>query len=182
MPELAYLMAEWCPLCAGENWSVAVALSRFGSLRGLTTLNQGANDGPPNLKSVSFRHAHFHSRYLALDPIVVEDVHHKRVEKVPPKVRRVWTKGGEPGYPWMDFGGRALLERASFDPRVIAKLGRGRIAGDLRHPRRNDATAIDGAANQITAAICVMTRDRPASVCKSKTIAKIVASLPHGSN
>jgi hypothetical protein len=180
-PELAYLIAEWCPLCASESWSVAVAVSRFGSLRHLTTLNLDATDAPPNLKTVSLRHSTFHSRYLAFDPVVVEDSHHNRVDKVPPKIRKVWMRGNAPGFPWLDFGGRALLEESSFNPKVIEKESRAQIAAHLRHPRHRDAKLIDGAANQLTAAICVMTKDHPATICKSKPIAKIEASLPHGS-
>lgn len=28
-PELAYIIGEFCPFCAGESWSVAIALSSF---------------------------------------------------------------------------------------------------------------------------------------------------------
>jgi hypothetical protein len=181
-PEFAYLIAEWCPLCASESWSVAVALSRFGSIRHLTTLNLDQTDSPPNLKTVSFRHARFRSRYLAFAPIVYEDVHHHRVDKVPRKIRKVWLRGDSPGFPWLDFGGQALLEKSSFNPKVIERETREQIAAHLRHPRHRDAKLIDGAANQLTAAICVMTHDGPRVVCKSKTIAKIEASLPPGGN
>src|ERR1039457_5246804 len=34
-PEVFYYGAEWCPLCAGERWSIVVALSRFGTFHNL---------------------------------------------------------------------------------------------------------------------------------------------------
>jgi hypothetical protein len=39
------------------------------------------------------------------------------------------------------------------------------------------ATAIDGTANQITASICAITGNQPASVCNSPTIAAIAKKL-----
>jgi Domain of unknown function (DUF929) len=176
-PELAYIIGEFCPFCAGESWSVAVALSRFGRFHGLTTLTSSADDDPASIRTMSFRYSHFHSRYLAYDPIVNEDANRKRVEPVPAKVRRVWNRYGPPGYPFIDFGGRAVLNLPSFDPTLLAKLTRKQIAADLNHPKRPVAKAIDGSANQITAAICIMTKEKPANVCHTKTISTIRRSL-----
>src|SRR6202020_1508152 len=87
-PELAYILAEFCPFCAGESWSVAVALSRFATFHGLTTLVSGAQYEPASMRSIrtiSFRYSHFRSRYLTYVPIVNEDVNMKPVQSVPPK-------------------------------------------------------------------------------------------------
>jgi hypothetical protein len=176
-PELAYIIGEFCPFCAGESWSVAVALSRFGSFHGLTTLVSSADDDPASIQTMSFRYSHFHSRYLAYDPIVNENVNRKRVEPVPARVRRTWNRYGPPGYPFVDFGGRAILNLPSFDPTLLAKLTRKQIAADLNQPKRAVAKAIDGSANQITAAICIMTKDKPAKACDTKTISTIRRSL-----
>jgi hypothetical protein len=181
-PEVAYVLGEWCRYCAGESWSVAVALSRFGTFRNLTTLDSGKLDKPAHLQTISFRYANYDSRYLHFTPIVYQDPHRKRVDKVPPRIRRVWKHGpGFQGFPWIDFGGKTLLDRASFDPRILAKQTRADIAADLSHPRRHVATAIDGTANQLTAAICVMTKDHPRKICAAKPIPKIERSLPRHS-
>ena len=176
-PELAYIIGEFCPYCAGESWSVAVALSRFGSIHGLTTLVSSTDDDPASIQTMSFRYSHFHSPYLAYDPIVNENVNRKRVEPVPARVRRTWNRYGPPGYPFIDFGGRAILNLPSFEPTLLAKLTRKQIAADLNHPKRAVAKAVDGSANQITAAICIMTKDKPAKVCHTKTISTIRRSL-----
>jgi Domain of unknown function (DUF929) len=95
-PEVAYIIGEFCPYCAGESWSVAVALSRFGTFRGLTTLVSSATDDPASIQTISFRYSHFHSRYLAYDPIVNEDVHLRLVDPVPANVNRAWNRYGPP--------------------------------------------------------------------------------------
>jgi hypothetical protein len=176
-PELAYIIGEFCPFCAGQSWSVAVALSRFGRFHGLTTLVSSADDDPASIQTMSFRYSRFHSRYVAYEPIVNEDVNRHHVESVPTKVRRAWHRYGPPGFPFIDFGGRAILNLPSFEPTVLKNLTRKQIAADLNHPKKAVAKAIDGSANQITAAICVMTNNKPARVCHTKTISTIRRTL-----
>jgi hypothetical protein len=110
---------------------------------------------------VSFRYSHFRSRYLAYDPIVNGDANGKLVQPVPKKVGRAWARYSPLGYPFSDFGGKAILNNASFAPRVLAKLTRKQIAADLSRPKWRVAKAIDGSANQLTAAICIMTDEKP---------------------
>lgn len=64
-----------------------------------------------------------------------------------------------------------------FNPSILKDLTRAQIAADLNHPRRNVAQVIDGSANQLTAAICLVTQDKPWTVCNTKLIAKIQRSL-----
>jgi Domain of unknown function (DUF929) len=176
-PELAYILGEFCPYCAAESWSLAVALARFGTFHGLTTLTSSANDHPPSIKTISFRYSRFRSHYLAYDPIVNEDASGKRVQTVPAKLRRAWKHFDPDGYPFIDFGGKAVITKSSFDPTLLAKLSRTQIAADLNQPSRQVAKAVDGTANQITAAICLMTNDKPRKVCDTKTISAIQHSL-----
>jgi hypothetical protein len=181
-PELAYILAEFCPFCAGESWSVAVALSRFGTFHGLTTLVSRAQYEPARMRSIqtiSFRYSHFRSRYLTYVPIVNEDVNMKPVQSVPPKVLRAWIRYDDDAfaYPFVDFGGKAVITGSSFAPSLLAKLTRKQIAADLDRPTWRVAKAIDGTANQMTAAICLMTNEKPRKVCDSKTISTIRHSL-----
>jgi hypothetical protein len=181
-PELAYILAEFCPFCAGESWSVAVALSRFGTFHCLTTLVSRTQYEPASMRSIqtiSFRYSHFRSRYLTYVPIVNEDVNMKPVQSVPPKVLRAWTRYDDDAlaYPFIDFGGEAVITGSSFAPSLLAKLTRKQIAADLDRPTWRIAKAIDGTANQMTAAICLMTNQKPRKVCDSKTISTIRHSL-----
>jgi len=180
-PELAFVLGEFCPYCATDSWNLAVALSRFGTFQNLTTLSSSPTDYAGSIRTVSFRYSHFHSRYLAFAPIVNEDVNRKQVQRVPRKIRKAWKRleHGEFAYPFIDFGGRADLTVSSFDPAKLKNLSRARIAADLSNPRRTIAKAIDGSANQMTAAICVMTHEKPSRICNSTTITKIRHSMRH---
>jgi hypothetical protein len=180
-PEVAYILAEFCPYCAAESWSVIVATSRFGTFTNLTTLQSSSTDVDPRTQTISFRYSHFHSRYLTFDSIVNEDMNGKQVEKVPPKVKRAWrqAEGNAMGYPFIDFAGRAVLVRTSFDPHLLHGLSRAQIAGDLTHPSSPIAKAIDGTANQLTGAICIATKNTPKRVCSKGPIPSIEKSLKH---
>ncbi|MDT4998788.1 MAG: hypothetical protein QOK12_893 [Mycobacterium sp.] len=178
-PTVAYVLGEFCPFCAAESWSVIVATSRFGTFKNLTTLQSSSMDVDPNTQTISFRYSHFHSRYLTFEPIVNEDTNHKRVEKVPPRVKRAWrqAEGNVLGYPFIDFAGRAVLVRPSFDAHLLHGLTRAQIAGDLACSSSPIAKAIDGTANQLTAAICIATKNSPKRVCTKGPIPSIEKSF-----
>jgi hypothetical protein len=175
-PEVAYVLGEFCPYCAGESWALAVALSRFGTFIDLETLTSNSEDAPPSIQTISFRRAAYESRYLAFDPIVDEDANFKPVEHVPAKVMPAWNNAHN-GLPFIDFGGRAELTTSSFSPTLLKGLSRVQIASDLAHAGRPVAQAIDGTANQLTAAICLVTGNKPGKVCRSRTVAAIQHSL-----
>jgi Domain of unknown function (DUF929) len=176
-PEVAYILAEFCPYCAAENWSMAVALSRFGTFHGLTTMTSSTSDIGGGIETMSFRYSRFRSSYLDFDPIVAEGAPMQKVDTVPPKVRKAWKHYAPEGFPFVDFDGKAVVTTSAFDPTLLSELTRAQIAGDLSQPKLAVAKAIDGGANQITAAVCLVTKERPGSVCDTKTIAEIQRSL-----
>jgi hypothetical protein len=59
---------------------------------------------------------------------------------------------------------------------VLAGLSWSTVATDLSNPSSGVAKAVDGTANYITAAICKMTGNQPASACTS-TVQSLEASL-----
>jgi len=59
---------------------------------------------------------------------------------------------------------------------VLAHLSWATIANDLSNPNSAVAKAVDGTANYITAAICKMTGNQPASACTA-TIQSLEKSL-----
>ncbi len=44
-PEMLYIGAEYCPYCAAERWAMIVALSRFGTFTGLSTIHSATANG-----------------------------------------------------------------------------------------------------------------------------------------
>jgi hypothetical protein len=67
--------------------------------------------------------------------------------------------------PFIDFGNKYLVIGASYDPGVLAGLSWSTVATDLSNPSSPVAQAVDGTANYITAALCQLTGNQPASAC-----------------
>jgi hypothetical protein len=188
-PEMLYMGAEYCPYCAAERWSMIVALSRFGTFSGLTTTHSASVNGSggtepyPNTPTWTFHGSTYTSKYLTFTPVEMEtnipdksnggytnlEVPTKDQQAllnkydVPPYV----PSGSNGAIPFITFGNKYLIAGASYNPQVLSGLSWAQIATDLKNPDSDVAKGIGGTANYITAAICKMTGNQPASACTS---------------
>lgn len=183
-PELLYIGAEYCPFCAAQRWAMVAALSRFGSFSNLKMTTSAAEDAYPNTPTFSFYGSTYTSEYLAFT--AVETNTNKRqgsgyepLEEPTEAQIAVAVESGQSGIPFLAFGGKFYLSGASFDPSLLSKRGAPEIAQLLADPERVLTKAVIGAANGITAAICVMTDNQPSAVCESPGVlaAKAAAGI-----
>jgi hypothetical protein len=192
-PELLSLSLAWCPHCAANNWALAVALSRFGTLHGLRVLNTGTYycklaANPCSLKpapcypfthGLSFFHTGYHSTYLRLREVVIQTVNGKNLQR-PSRADVEAVNPFDPGAnqaPALDIGGAYGFLNAGYDPGALAHKSWSQIAGSLADPHNAVARHVDGLANLFTAAICSATKGRPASVCRSPGVHAVDARL-----
>jgi hypothetical protein len=184
-PEMLYMGAEYCPYCAAERWSMIVALSRFGTFTGLATVHSGIKDGAgetepdPSTPTWTFVNAKYTSKYLAFTPVEMQTNipdastgSYTTLQTPTAAQNALITKYDAAPYtteagaiPFVDFGNKYLIIGASYDPGVLAGLSWSTVATDLHNPSSPVAQAVDGTANYITAAICKMTGNQPASAC-----------------
>ncbi len=186
-PEMVYEGAEYCPYCAAERWAMIVALSRFGTFSGLQTIRSASADGAGNAEPYpatptwTFVHATYTSKYLTFTPVEaytnVPDTStgfYTTLQKPTAAQTALLTKYDAPPYvasadagsiPFVDFGTKYMIVGASYSPQVLSGLSWSQIAADLRNPSSPVAQGIDGVANYMTAAICKMTGNQPASAC-----------------
>jgi len=180
-PEVLYMGAEYCPYCAAERWAMIVALSRFGTFSGLATVHSAAANGAgnaepyPNTPTWTFVHATYTSKYLTFSSV-------EEQTNIPDSATGTYTTLQTPtkaqealvtkydsssggAIPFVDFGNKYLISGASYSPQVLAGLSWATIASDLSNPNSAVAKAVDGTANYITAAICQLTGNQPASAC-----------------
>ena len=68
-PEMLYIGAEYCPYCAFERWGMIVALSRFGSFSGLSTVHSSSTDQFPNTPTWTFYKSSYTSKYLTFTTV-----------------------------------------------------------------------------------------------------------------
>jgi len=181
-PEMFYMGAEYCPYCAAERWAMIAALSRFGTFTGLATVHSAVANGAgqaepdPNTATWTFAHTTYSSPYLTFTPVEIQTNipdpstgTYTLLQKPTAAQQALVTKydGSGGAIPFIDFGNHYVMSGVSYDPSVLAGLSWSTIATDLSNPNSPVAKAIDGTANYITAAICKMTGNQPASACTS---------------
>jgi hypothetical protein len=186
-PEMLYIGAEYCPYCAFERWGMIVALSRFGTFKGLSTTHSSSTDVYPNTPTWTFYKSTYTSKYLVFTP--VEETTNQPASNgqgyvplqsptaaqqaliakydAPPYVASA-SKGA---IPFVYLGGHYLITGASALPSVLTGKSWATIASSLHDPSSSVAKAVNGTANFITAAICKMTSNQPSNVCTSSVTA-----------
>jgi Domain of unknown function (DUF929) len=165
-PELLYLGADYCPYCAGEQWAMIVALSRFGRLAGLNESSSSATDLYPGTKTLRFYGAHYTSRFLWFTAVDLYSRTHAPLQHPTATERALMRRYDRlGGVPFLDVRNRFVQVGAIFSPQVLAGRTWWQIAVALHHPSSAVARSVDGAANYLTAAICAVTGNRPARAC-----------------
>lgn len=167
-PEMLYIGGEFCPYCAELRWSMAVALSRFGSF---TTPLRGIHSSPtdvyPSTATLTFYKVGYHSNYLTFTPVENETVNRQPLQPTTKQQQAIWDKYDANSYPFIYFGGKYIITAPIYDPQVLQGKTWAQIATALHDPSSAIAQGALGAANYMTAAICKMTGDQPASVCSA---------------
>jgi hypothetical protein len=192
-PELLTANLAWCPHCAANSWGLAIALSRFGTLHGLRVINTGThyckltrlcavNKVPcfPFTHGLSFFGTSYRSRYLSFVAIMFQDLQGHNIERPTRRENAAMNQFDPQGQtPAVDIGGAFGFVNSAYDPGALAHKTWSQIAGSLANAHNRIARHIDGLANLFSAAICKVTKDRPAAVCKSTGVRAAGAALLH---
>jgi Domain of unknown function (DUF929) len=191
-PEVLFMGEESCPYCGAERWALTVALSRFGTFSGLHYIHSASNDVYPDTPTLTFYHSTYSSPYVAFNPV---EMYSEKVTASgdwavlmqPTTIESaLMTKYDAPpyvpsadanSYPFLDIGNQYIDVGAQYLPSVLHGLTWAQVAADIRNPNSAVAQGVDGAANSITAAICKITKDAPASVCTSSAAKAGAGSL-----
>ncbi len=100
-PEMLYIGAEFCPYCAAMRWSMAVALSKFGTFGPLKGIHSSSTDVFPNTPSLTFRNQQYSSPYLTFTPVEHQKVNSQPLQPVSQgaagAVEQVRHERAEPG-------------------------------------------------------------------------------------
>jgi Domain of unknown function (DUF929) len=158
---------------------MAVALSRFGTLNGIDLTQSSSTDTDPNTPTLDFLHTTYQSNYLSFVPVENVDRNKAPLQPTTSAENAVWAKydNGGGSFPFLDFGNKYSVTGPTFDPALLKGLTQTQVASRLANPSDPVAKAVDGAANLLTASICGMTKNQPASVCSDKTIAGLQTQI-----
>lgn len=180
-PEVLYVGAEFCPYCAAARWPLIVALSRFGTFSALSTSRSAIASGSgqkepfPATPTWTFHGSGYTSPYLTFTPVELQTSipdratgGYTRLDTLTVAQQQVaarYDSGGS--IPFIDIG-NAYVEMSTLDPfgpQDLRGLTWSQIATALHDPSSTLAKSINGSANYLTAAICTLTGNQPASAC-----------------
>src|SRR6516162_11429692 len=92
-PEMLYIGAEYCPYCAAMRWSMAVALSRFGTFTTpLHGIHSSSTDVNPNTPTLTFYKSSYSSPYLAFTPVENETISKTLLQQPTAEQQALWQK------------------------------------------------------------------------------------------
>ena len=160
---------------------MAVALSRFGTLSPL----RGIHSAPspeiyPDTATLTFYQSSYASKYLSFVPVEHQTVDHQPLQPLTSQQERIWARyqpdPNTRGYPFIDIGNR-YMATVLFTPAAMAGKNWAQIAAAMQDPTTPIARDVNGAANYLTAAICQITGNQPASVCSAPFIKDLQGSL-----
>lgn len=184
-PKVVYVGAEYCPYCAAERWPVVVALSRFGTFGNLGLTYSDPNDVFPKTKTLTFYKSTYTSKYVAFSAVEQQDVNKKPLQTPTAEQTALLAKYDAPPFvpasskgaiPFVDLGNKFLVSGASFAPQVLQGQTWSQISAALANPSTAIAKSVLGAANVLTADICKLTGNQPASVCAAPPVSSLNGS------
>jgi hypothetical protein len=185
-PLVVYIGAEYCPFCAAQRWPMVQALSRFGTFSGLTLTHSSPDDVYPNTPTFTFHGASFTGDDLVFQGVETQTVDRQPLDELTADQQALITKYDAPPYvpasskgsiPFIDFGGSYIASGAMYSPQVLAGKTPDQVAAALSDPSSPVTQGIVGAANVITATICILTDDQPSNVCGNSAVAAIEVKI-----
>jgi thiol-disulfide isomerase/thioredoxin len=185
-PEVLYMGAEYCPYCAAQRWAMINALSRFGTFTGLTTTHSSSTDADPNTPTWTFYKSTYKSNYINFTP--VEETTNQRqgnssstsvpyvTLQTPTSAEQAIGQSYDPqGYiPFIDLGNKYVQvgNLSPLTPTMLDGQSWAQVAAAMNNPSSAIGKAEIGNANYMTAGICKLTNNLPATAC-TPTIQKL---------
>jgi hypothetical protein len=172
-PDLLYIGAEFCPICATERWALYVALSKFGTFSPEPgQIHSAVRDG--DIQTLTFYKTTYTSPYLTFTPVETTtnqpDGNSYVTLQTPTAAQdTLWAAHSTIGtVPFVDFGGKAFLASAQYDPNLLEGVSFANIARDIGNNSTAVGAAVDASAKVLIKTICsTMTGHRPANVCSA---------------
>jgi hypothetical protein len=194
MPGVFFYGAEYCPHCAAERWALVVALDRFGTFKNLGDMTSSATDQPPSIPTFTFSKAKYTSPYFVFRPLEgysnqvnSAGTAYATLQTPTPAEQKLITtydsskylsglQSGYAAFPFVDIGNKILSEE-SFPASFLQGFTRDQIAAGLKDPKNPITQAIVASANYLSASICSVDGQQPASVCTSKAVSSAAKAL-----
>ena len=171
-PQMLYIGAEFCPICATERWPMMVALSHFGTFTDVKQTSSAVSDG--DIPTLSFYGSSFDSPDLVFTPVETltnqpQGNTYKRLQTPTPAQAALWSKdlGGQLTFPYINIGGKYMLNTSQFPDTVLEGASFSQIMSDVGDNSTTIGLNIDAAAGALVKYVCNTTGDKPAATCSA---------------
>jgi hypothetical protein len=171
-PELLFIGAEFCPVCATERWAMYVALSKFGTFVPQPgEIHSALRDG--DIQTLTFYNSKFVSPYLTFMPVETttnkpDGDYYVSLQNPTATQLQLWESHTGETFPWLDFGGMKELTSAQYDPSVLQGMTFNGIASQIGNNSTVVGADVDASAKVLIQTICsTLTSNKPAPVCKA---------------
>lgn len=184
-PEVLFIGAEFCPICAAERWPMTIALMKFGTFTDLKQTHSAVSDGDAG--TISYFGSTYTSPYLTFVPRELytnqpynggpPNGYYRTLDKPTAAQQAVWTAnlGSNLSFPFIDFGGKMALETAQYNPSTIYYKNFATVLGTVGSNDNSTGAYIDASAGVFTKYLCMLTNNQPGSVCSA--VAKVAAPI-----
>ncbi|HWE55559.1 MAG TPA: DUF929 family protein [Acidimicrobiales bacterium] len=164
-PELLYIGAEFCPICATERWPMIVALSHFGTFTNLQETHSAVTDG--NIPTWSFYGSTYTSQYFTFRPVENETNTEKLLETPTSTENQIWSTyfNGSQSFPFIDFDQKFVLATEQYPDTTLEGHSFQDILSAVGSNDNTIGNYVDGAAAVFTKYLCNMDGNQPANVC-----------------
>jgi hypothetical protein len=176
-PEMLYIGAEFCPICATERWPMMVALAHFGTFNNVSQTSSAALDG--NIPTLSFYGSSFASPDMVFTPVETttnqpKGNYYEPLQAPTAAQQARWSKdlNGNLSFPYINMGAKYLLNTSQFPDTVLQGSTFSTIMGDVGNNSTTIGLNIDAAAGFLVRYLCNMTGNKPAGTCAA------VANVP----
>jgi hypothetical protein len=171
-PELLFIGAEFCPICATERWAMYVALSKFGTFSPQPgRIHSAVRDG--DIETVTFYKTTYSSPYFTFTPVETttnqpNGGYYVTLQTPTAAQLKLWEAHTSQSFPWLDFGGKEELTSAQYDPAQLEGVSFDNIASVVGNNHTAIGADIDASAKVLVQTICsTLTKDKPATVCSA---------------
>jgi len=170
-PILVYVGADFCPFCAAQRWPLILALMRFGNFSNLEYMVSGED----NYATFTFAASSYQSKYVVFQPYEVEDNAGNPLKTLPANYTSAFQQVGHSAFPFLNFADEYVIPGAILNPTILGTKNQTQIISSIQ-AGDSLGSQIKQAANLITAVICKITGNTPASVCNQDSITTLTVS------
>jgi hypothetical protein len=161
-----------------EEWSIIIALSKFGNFSGIEYMLSASNHNYSDTAGFTLVGASYSSQYMSFVSVEYEKRDQSPLQTISSS-QAALQKLYDPHLqiPFVDIENQYVVISSQYDPAAVSDLNWTQIGSQLNNPKSSVASAIGGAANTLISTICKIDGGSPSSICSQSFASLVLFSL-----